>query len=65
MKSKNPYEPLDLTEVAITSINEPTTYDKNSRIKSIGFFRDRDRKTKHGQKSRDRKYSMLGLHFST
>jgi hypothetical protein len=33
--------------------------------KSIGFFRDRDRKTKHGQKSRYKKYSMLGLHFST
>jgi hypothetical protein len=51
-------------EVAIPSINEPTTYDKNNRVKSAGFFRARDRKTKHGQKSRDRKYPMLGLHYS-
>jgi hypothetical protein len=52
-------------EVAIASINEPTTYDKKNRVKSVGFFRVKDRKTKHGEKSRDRKYPMLGLHFST
>jgi hypothetical protein len=63
VKSKNPYEPLHLMEVTITSINEPTIYDKNVRIKSVGFFGDRDRKTKYGQKPIERKIPDVGPAF--
>jgi hypothetical protein len=62
MKSKNPYEPLHLMEVAITSINEPTTYDKNSRIKSVGFFLDKRWKDKTWP-SRERKIPNVGPAF--
>jgi hypothetical protein len=49
-------------EVAITSINEPTTYDTNSRIKSVGFFLDKRWKDKTWP-SRERKIPNVGPAF--
>jgi hypothetical protein len=63
VKSKTPYEPHHLMEVTITSINEPTLYDKNIRIKSVGFFEIEIERQNMVKKARESKIPGVGPAF--
>jgi hypothetical protein len=52
-------------EVTIASINEPTIYDKNIRIKFVGFFQIEIERQNMAKSLGRGTYPMLGLHFST